>query len=112
MCVEHFSLESKSIVLEKHSQIVLLISKESVLKMLGLNGSGVLDQNIVTLSEYVLVQKFISTPSHLQLSFVQSFQITEYITAELEFPIKADTCHITIQQILSMHAQIFGLYHD
>ena len=80
--------------------------------MLGLNGLGVLDQNIVTLSEDVLVQKFISTPPHLQLSFVQSFQRTEYITVELEFPIRADTCHTTIQHILSMYAQIFGLYHD
>ena len=61
-CVEHFSPESKSVVSEKHSQIVLSISKESVLKMLGLNGSGVLDQNIVTLSEDMLVHKFISTP--------------------------------------------------
>ena len=77
-----------------------------------MNESGVLDQNIVTLPEDVLVQKFISTPLHLQLSFVQSFQRVEYITAELEFPIRADTCHTTIQQILSMYAQIFGLYHD
>ena len=38
-CAEHFSLESKSVV-SKHSQIVLQISKESITKMLGLNGSG------------------------------------------------------------------------
>ena len=65
--------------------------------MLGLNGSGFLEQNIITLSEDVLMQKFISTPPHLQLSFVQSIQRVEYITSDLEFPIKADTCHTTIQ---------------
>lgn len=107
-----FSPESMFVVSKKHSQIVLSISKESVLKMLGLNGSRVLDQNIVTLSKDVLAQKFIFTPSHLQLSFVQSFQRTEYITTKLEFPIREDTFHTTIQQILSMYAQIFGLYHD
>ena len=60
----------------------------------------------------MLVQNFISTPPHLQLSFVQSIQRTEYITSDLEFPIKEDTCHMAIQQILSMYAQIFDLYHD
>ena len=69
-CVEHYSPESKTVVSEKHSQIVLSISKESISKMLGSSQSGFLEQNIVTLSEDVLVQKFISTPPHLQLSFV------------------------------------------
>ena len=72
--------------------------------MLGLNGSGFLEQNIVTLSKYVLVQKFISAPPHIRLSIIQSIQKTEYITSDLEFPIKADTCHTTIQQILLMYA--------
>ena len=103
-CVEHFSPESKSVVFEKHSQIVLSISKESISKMLGLSESGFLEQNIVTLSEDVLVQKFISTPPHLQLYFVQSIQRIEYITSDLEFPIKANTYHMTIQQIFSMYA--------
>ena len=89
---------------EQHSQIVLSISKESISKMLGLNGSGFLEQNIVTLFEDVLVQKFISTPPQVQLSFIQSIQRAEYITLDLEFSIKAYTCHTTIQQILSMYA--------
>ena len=72
--------------------------------MLGLNGTGFLEQNIITLSEDVLVQKFISTPPQVQLSFVQSIQRAEYITSNLEFPIKANTCHTIIQQILSMYA--------
>ena len=100
-CAEHYSPESKTVVSKKHSQIVLSISKESISKMLGLNGSGFLEQNIITLSEYVLVQKFISTPPHIQLSFAQSIQRAELITSDLEFPIKANTCHTTIQQILS-----------
>ena len=111
-CAEHFSPESKYVVSEQHSQIVLQISKESITKMLGLNGSRFLEQNIITLSEDVLVQKFVSTPPQVQLSFIQSIQRAEYITTDLEFPIKAYTCHTTIQQILSMYAQVLGLYHD
>ena len=99
-------------IFEQHSQIVLSISKESITKMLGLSGSGFLEQNIITLSEDVLVQKLVSTPPQVQLSFVQSIQRAEYIITELDFPIKVDTCHTTIQQILSMYAQVFDLYHD
>ena len=67
-------------------------------------GHGFFEQNIVTLSEDVLVQKFISTPPQVQLSFVQSIQRAKYITSDLEFSIKANMCHTTIQQILSMYA--------
>ena len=42
-CVEHYSPKSKTIVSEKHSQIVLSISKESISKMLGLSQSGFLE---------------------------------------------------------------------
>ena len=48
----------------------------------------------------------------MQLSFVQTIQTDEYITPNLKFPIKEDTCPTTIQQILSMYAKVFGLYHD
>ena len=54
----------------------------------------------------MLVQQFISTPPQVQLSFIQSIQRAEYITSDLEFSIKADTCHTTIQQFLSMYAQV------
>jgi hypothetical protein len=43
---------------------------ENISKMLGLVDSGFLEQNVVTLSEDVLVQKFISTPTQVQLAFV------------------------------------------
>ena len=69
-CAEHFSPESKFVISEQHCQIVLQISKESITKMLGLNGSRFLEQNIITLSKDVLVQKFVSTPPQVQLSFV------------------------------------------
>ena len=42
----------------------------------------------------------------------ESIKRIEYITSDLEFLIKADTYHMTIQQILSMYASIFSLYHD
>ena len=73
-------------VFEQQSQIVLQISKESITIMLSLNGSGFLKKNIITLSEDVLVQKFVSTPSQVQLSFTQSIQRAKYITLNLEFP--------------------------
>lgn len=72
--------------------------------MLGLSGSGFLEQTIITLSEDVLIHKFVWTLLQLQLSFVQSIKRVEYITPNLEFPIKVETCHMTIQQILSMYA--------
>ena len=111
-CAKHFSLDSNSIVSEQLSQIVLQISKESIAKMLGLHNSGFLKQNVITLSEEVLVQKFTLASSQLQLSFVQSIQRMKYVTPNLEFPIKADTCPMTIQQIMSMYAKVFGLYHN
>ena len=63
-----------------------------------------LEKNIITLSEEILVQKFTSASSQLQLSFFQSIQTVEYVTPTLEFTIKADTYPTIIQQILSMYA--------
>ena len=80
--------------------------------MLGLHITGFREQNVVTLSEEILVEKFNSATPEVQLSFVQAIQRVEYVTPTLEFPIKADTCPTTIQQILSMYTQVFGLYHD
>ena len=80
--------------------------------MMGLYIIGFPEQNIVTLFEEILVQKFTSTTPQVQLSFVQAIQRVEYVTPTLEFPIKANTCATTIQQILSMYTQVFGLYHD
>ena len=70
--------------------------------MLGLHITGFPEQNVITLSKEILVQKFTSTSSQLQLAFVQSIQRAEYVTPTLEFPIKADTYPTTIRQILSM----------
>ena len=80
--------------------------------MLGLHITGFPEKNVIALSEEILVQKFTSASSQLQLSFVQSIQRAEYVTQTLEFPIKEDTYPTTIQRILSMYTQVFGLYHD
>ena len=79
---------------------------------MGLHIIGFPDQNVVTLSEEILLQKFTLSTPQVQLSFVQAIKRIEYVTPTLEFPIKADTCPTTIQQILSMYTQVFGLYHD
>ena len=80
--------------------------------MLGLHITGFLEQNVVTLFEEIIVQKFTSATPQIQLSFVQAIQRAEYVTSTLEFPIKVDTCPTTIQQILSMYTKVFGLYHN
>ena len=80
--------------------------------MLGLHMTWFLEKNVITLFEEILVHKFTSASSQLQLSFVQSIQRPEYVTPTLEFPIKEDTYPATIQQILFMYAQVFCLYHD
>ena len=60
--------------------------------MLGLHTTGFLDQNLITLSKEILVQKFTSATPQVQLSFVQAIQRAKYVTPILEFPIKAYTC--------------------
>ena len=91
-CAEHFSHDSNSIVYEQLSQIVINISRESITKMLGLHITGFPNQNVVTLSKEILVQKFTSATPQVQLSFVQAIQRAKYVTPILEFPIKADAC--------------------
>ena len=111
-CAYHFSVESNSVILDQLPQIVIKVFRESVAKMLGLYSSGCLEKNVITFSEEVIVLKFTSTSSQLQLSFIQSIQRIKYVIPNLEFPIKVDTCPTTIQQILSMYAHVFSIYHD
>ena len=111
-CAEHYANDSKSIVTKQFSQIFITISRENIIKMLGLHIVGFPEKNVITLSEEILVQKFTSATPQIQLDFVQGIQRLKYITSVLEFPIKVDTCHTTIQQILLMYSQVFGLYHD
>ena len=91
---------------EQLSQIIITISRESIIKMLGLHTTRFSDQNVVTLSEEILVQRFTSATPQVQLSFVQGIQGPEYVNPTLEFPIKFDTCPTTYQQILSMYTWI------
>ena len=70
-CAKHFALESNSIVFEQLSEIVINISIECKIKMLDLPIIGFPEQNVVTFFEEILVQKFTSASTQLQLSFVQ-----------------------------------------
>ena len=66
-----------------------------------------IERNYVILSEEILVHNFSSyTPSE-QLDFVKSLQRPDYVLSTLTFPIKSDTCHTTVQNILSMYT-VFG----
>lgn len=65
--------------------------------MLGLHTTGFPEQNVITLSEENLVQKFTSATPQVQLAFVQGIQSLEYITSTLEFAIIVNTCPTTIQ---------------
>ena len=111
-CAEHYANDSKSIVTDQLSQIFITISRENIIKMLGIHTVGFPEQNVITLLEEILVQKLTSSSPQVQLAFVQGIQRPEYITSTLEFPIKVDTFPTTIQQILSMYSQVFGLYYD
>ena len=62
-CAEKFDPDSRSIVSEQLSQIAINISRESITKMLVLHITRFLEQNVVTLSEEILVQKFTSASS-------------------------------------------------
>lgn len=84
------------------SQLFIIVSREEIIKMLGLHTTNFPEQNIVTLTEEILVQKFTSLTPQLQLSFVQGIQRPKYIQSTLEFPVKVDTFPTPIQQILSM----------
>ena len=43
---------------------------------------------------------------------MQSLQRPDYVLPTLTFPVKFDTWHTTVQNILSMYTQIFGQIHD
>ena len=71
-CVERYSPENRSILTYETNQIFLTITKEDIIKTLGLQDTNLIERNYATLSEEILVQKFSSyTPSE-QLDFVQS----------------------------------------
>ena len=76
----HFTPDSNSIISKQLSQIVINISREIITKMLGLHTIRFPNQNIVTLSEEILVQKFTSATPEAQLYFVQAIQRAEYVT--------------------------------
>ena len=107
-CAERYSLENRSILTYETNQIFLTITKEDIIKTLGLHDTNLIERNFVTLSEEILVQKFSSYTPFEQLDFVQSLQRPDYILSTLNFPIKSDTCHTTVRNILSMYTQVFG----
>ena len=110
--VERYSSETRSILTYENNQIFLTITKEDIIRTLGLQDTNLIERNYVTLSEAILVQNFSSyTPSE-QLDFVQSLQRPDYVLPTLTFPVKSDTCHTTVQNILSMYTQVFGQIHD
>lgn len=69
-CAEHYSIESKSIVTKKSSQIFIIISQEEVTKILHLHSTNFPSHNTITLSEDGILQKFTSLSPQHQLSFV------------------------------------------
>ena len=101
-CVEHYSIESRSIVTVKSSQIFITISLDEVTKMIFLHSTNFLSQNTITLSKNMFVLKFTSLSPKLQLSFVQGIQRPEYISFALNFQLKVDSFQSSIQLILSM----------
>ena len=52
------------------SQIIITISREIIIKMIGLHTKGFPKQNMITLSKEILVEKFTSASPQVQLAFV------------------------------------------
>lgn len=82
-CAERYSSKTLSILTYETNQIFLTTTKEDIIKTL-----------------------------RLQFAFVQSLQRPDYVIPTLTFPIKYDTCHTIVQNILSMYTQVFGQIHD
>ena len=109
---ERYSSENQSILPYETNQIFLTITKEDIIKTLGLQDTNLIERNFVTLLEKILVQKFSSYTPSKQLDFVQSLQSPDYVLSTLTFPIKLDTCHTTVRNIFSMYTQVFGQIYD
>ena len=73
-CVEHYANDSRSVITKQLSQIFITISREVIIKMLGLHTTNFPKQNIITLFEEILVQKFTASTPQVQLSFIQGIQ--------------------------------------
>ena len=69
-CDEQLSTDSNSIITEQLSQIIITISRESIIKMLGLHTTRFSEKNVITLLEEILVQKFTSATPQGQLAFI------------------------------------------
>ena len=54
-CVEHYSPENRSILTYETIQIFLTITKEDIIKTLGLQDNNLIERNYVTLSKEILV---------------------------------------------------------
>ena len=61
-CTKHYAIDSKSVITKLLSIIFITFSRENIIKMLGLHTTNFPEQNIITLSEEILVQKFTSLP--------------------------------------------------
>ena len=70
-CVKRYSSENQSILTYESNQIFLTISKEDIIKTLGLQDTNLIERNTVAISKEILVQKFSSYSPSDQLYFEQ-----------------------------------------
>ena len=54
-CTEHYAIDSRSVVTDQLSQIFITISREDIIKMLGLHTTNFPEQNLTSLSKEILV---------------------------------------------------------
>ena len=54
-CVDRYSSENRSILTYESNQIFLTITKEDIIKTLGLQDTNLIERNSVTLSEEILI---------------------------------------------------------
>ena len=82
-CADNFSTDSNSIVIEQLSQILITISRETIIKMVCLHTTRFSKQNMITVSQEILVQNFTSATPQVQLAFIQGIQRPRYVTPTL-----------------------------
>ena len=89
----------------------MVTTKENI-KMLGLNSTNFLENNIVHLFEEALIKKFTSLSSQEQLSFVSSIKNLKDLLQVMNFPLKANLFETPIQLVMLVYTQNMGFNHD
>lgn len=111
-CSKNYSTSVRSIVTTKISNILISLTAELVLKILGLQYSNLMNENTIELNEETLIQTFSSLAPQVQLTFVQIVLHFQTYIQSLIHPLKYEWFFKPVHLILSMISQILGFNHE